>query len=70
MVFVTERLLRGYKLSILFIQVGENESVRQFLSFLDDDLEKLGAHDLIDAKPWEAIRQTSLSAFLEGALTD
>ncbi len=62
--------LRDYELGILFIQVGENESVRQFLSFLDNDLEKLGAHDLIDAKPWEYIRQTSLSAFLEGALTD
>ncbi len=61
---------RGYELGILFIQVGEDEAVRQFLNFLDDDLEKLGAHDLIDAKHWSHIGKTSLSAFLEGALVD
>jgi hypothetical protein len=59
-----------YELGILFIQVGDNESVRQFLAFLDDDLEQLGAHDLIDAKHWSHIRKTSLTSLLEGALLD
>lgn len=60
-----------YRLGISFVLIGDNEDAKTFLNFLDDQLEAAGAsHDIIDAKGWMAIKQSSIEKFLLDALLD
>ncbi len=61
----------AHRLGISFVLIGENEEAESFLNFLDDELEAAGAsHDIIDAKGWMAIKQSSIEKFLLDALLD
>lgn len=60
----------NYNFGMIFIQVGNDIPTTEFLNFLDDGLEEMGCHDLIDTKPWQSLKQNILSEILQGALTD
>lgn len=60
-----------YELAISFVQIGEDKNTAEFLEFLDDDLQKIGAkHDIVDAKKWYDLEQYSIHRLLEDALFD
>jgi len=61
----------AYSLGISFILIGDDEEAKAFLNFLDDELEVRGAtHDMVDAKGWMAIKNSSIEKFLLDALLD
>lgn len=70
---VTPTRQRGkiYELGISFIQIGEDKETADFLDFLDDDLQTIGAkHDIVDAKNWLTINKLAIDKFLKDALFD
>ncbi len=58
-----------YELGISFVQVGDEPRTAKFLSFIDCDLEKIGAkHHIVDSKNWLSLKQMSVQEFLKDAL--
>ncbi|MCS6959201.1 MAG: hypothetical protein RMK91_04050 [Pseudanabaenaceae cyanobacterium SKYGB_i_bin29] len=61
----------AYRLGVSFVLIGDNEEAKTFLNFLDDELGVAGAaHDIVDAKGWRAMKQSSIEKFLLDALLD
>lgn len=59
------------EIGITFIQIGEDLETRVFLSYLDNDLQQLGAKfDIVDTKFWHEIKRSSIVQFLIGAIND
>ncbi|MGB3510248.1 MAG: hypothetical protein WBA93_13630 [Microcoleaceae cyanobacterium] len=61
----------SYELGVSFLQVGEDQATKEYLTFLDDRLIEAGAKcDIVDAKFWYEIKQESLKDILIHALLD
>lgn len=61
----------SYELGISFLQVGEDETTKKYLTFLDDNLIEAGAKcDIVDTKLWYEIKHNSLKDILIHALLD
>ncbi len=60
-----------YELALSFIQIGDDIDTTEFLKFIDDDLQTIGAqHDIVDANKWYVIERDSIQKLLEDALFD
>ncbi|MGC9524968.1 MAG: hypothetical protein ACP5D7_05445 [Limnospira sp.] len=68
---VTESLESNEDLGISFIQIGNDEFTRKFLTSLDNDLPRMGAtFDIVDTKYWHEIPRQSIAQFLVDAIHD
>lgn len=67
----TKKLDREDELGMTFIQVGDDAGASEFLTYLDDDLEKLGAKfDIVDTIKMADCEETPLTQVLINALED
>ncbi|MEB3885411.1 hypothetical protein [Lyngbya sp. CCY1209] len=68
---VTESLESNEDLGISFIQIGDDEFTRKFLTSLDNDLPRMGAKfDIVDTKYWHEIPRQSITQFWVDAIHD
>lgn len=59
------------EIGISFIQIGEDLETREFLTYLDHNLQQVGAKfDIVDANFWQEIKKSSIVQFLIGAVND
>ncbi|HLO52404.1 MAG TPA: hypothetical protein VK211_28650 [Kamptonema sp.] len=59
------------EIGISFIQIGEDLETREFLTYLDNNLQQVGAKfDIVDANFWQEIKKSSIVQFLIGAIND
>lgn len=67
----TKKMQDPKELGILFLQIGQDQGATEFLTRLDDDLQKEGAKfDIVDAKTTAQIGDTPLVQVLLDALND
>ncbi|MDF0552383.1 hypothetical protein [Kamptonema sp. UHCC 0994] len=65
------KIARDEEIGISFIQIGEDLEIRKFLTYLDDNLQQVGAKfDIVDTKFWQEIKKSSIVQFLIGAIND
>ncbi len=61
----------SYELGISFLQIGEDQTTKEYLTYLDDHLVDAGAKcDIVDTKLWNEIKQKSFTDVLIDALVD
>ncbi len=62
---------RDEEIGVSFIQIGEDLKTREFLIYLDTNLQAQGAKfDIVDTKFWYEIKRSSVVQFLIGAIND
>lgn len=67
----TKKMDRDEEMAVLFLQVGKDKGVTEFLRALDDDLESKGAKfDIVDTKAIEEVANLTANQLLEGAFND
>jgi len=64
-------IARDEEIGISFIQIGEDLETKEFLTYLDNNLQQVGAKfDIVDANFWQEIKKSSIVQFLIGAVND
>ena len=67
----TKQLTDPEELGLTFIQVGDDDGATKFLTYLDDDLEKMGAaHDIVDTIKIADCEDKPLTQVLLDAIED
>ena len=65
------KITKDEEIGISFIQIGEDLETREFLTYLDNNLQQVGAKfDIVDANFWQEIKKSSIVQFLIGAIND
>lgn len=65
------KVAKDEEIGISFIQIGEDVETREFLTYLDNNLQQVGAKfDIVDTKFWQEIKRSSIVQFLIGAIHD
>ncbi|CBN56510.1 MULTISPECIES: hypothetical protein [Kamptonema] len=65
------KIAKDEEIGISFIQIGEDVETREFLTYLDNNLQQVGAKfDIVDTKFWQEIKRSSIVQFLIGAIHD
>lgn len=65
------KVAKDEEIGISFIQIGEDVETREFLTYLDNNLQQVGAKfDIVDTKFWQEIKRSSIVQFLIGAIND
>lgn len=65
------KITKDEEIGISFIQIGEDLETRDFLTYLDNNLQQVGAKfDIVDANFWQEIKKSSIVQFLIGAIHD
>ena len=70
-IHITNQISSRDEIGFTFLQVGTDKYAKQFLQFLDDELESQGAKfDIVDTKSFDECQNMSAEEILYAALTD
>ena len=67
----TQQMEKNDELGLTFIQIGDDQITRNFMTGLDDYLIQVGAKfDIVDTKYWHEVKRQSVTQFLVDAIFD